>query len=259
VKTNHNDEEKALFTELAAPFPETEIRWKPQTVSGNRALAVAYVDARCVMDRLDEVLGPAGWQDSYELLAGGCVKCELSVRVEDEWITKSDVGAPSEQSAECDQTKSAFSDALKRAAVKLGIGRYLYRLPKQWLGYDPQRRQFTETPKLPAWATPNGKTTPQSSTPVPAPSQPAQTAPRANGNGHPRTASELFRWVRDQEVELVKEGRCNAGELVDYLAQTGVAQGIGARIVRWQESDIPMAVAAALQFVKARSNGKPVH
>jgi hypothetical protein len=45
---------------------------------------------------------------------------------------------------------------LKRAAVKFGIGRYLYRLPAQWQDYDPQRRQFVKTPSLPPWAIPDG-------------------------------------------------------------------------------------------------------
>jgi len=38
---------------------------------------------------------------------------------------------------------------MKRAAIKVGIGRYLYRLPRQWVDYDPQRKQFTRTPALP--------------------------------------------------------------------------------------------------------------
>ena len=37
---------------------------------------------------------------------------------------------------------------LKRAAVNLGVGRNLYRLPRQWLDYDPQRRQFTRPLQL---------------------------------------------------------------------------------------------------------------
>ena len=48
--------------------------------------------------------------------------------------------------------KAAFSDALKRAAVKFGVGRYLYRLPAQWLDYDSQKRQFARPPTLPDWA-----------------------------------------------------------------------------------------------------------
>ena len=35
-----------------------------------------------------------------------------------------------------------------RAAVKFGVGRYLYRLEKQWVDYDPEKGRFTP-PKLP--------------------------------------------------------------------------------------------------------------
>jgi hypothetical protein len=63
-----------------------------------------------------------GWQDEYECLPDGSVVCRLRLRLGDEWITKMDVGAPSEQPDEGDRRKAAFSDALKRAAVKFGIG-----------------------------------------------------------------------------------------------------------------------------------------
>jgi hypothetical protein len=53
--------------------------------------------------------------------------------------------------------KAAFSDALKRAAIKLGVGRYLYRLPSQWVDYDPTAGRFVKTPQLPAWALPAAK------------------------------------------------------------------------------------------------------
>ncbi|RTH99007.1 Rad52/22 double-strand break repair protein [Thermus scotoductus] len=91
---------------------------------------VAYVDARTVLDRLDEVVGPEGWQDAYEVLADREtdkgriveVRCRLTIL----GTTKEDVG-------EGDTLKAAFSDALKRAAVKFGVGRYLYRLEKLWV------------------------------------------------------------------------------------------------------------------------------
>ena len=46
---------------------------------------------------------------------------------------------------------------LKRAAVKLGIGRFLYKLPAQWVDYDPQAKRFLKMPTLPAWALPAAK------------------------------------------------------------------------------------------------------
>src|SRR5437763_16004647 len=104
------------------------------------------------MDPLGNVLGVANWQDRYQLLPDNSVMCRLRLRIGDRWITKSDVGGPSEQPDGGDRLKAAFSDALKRAAVKFGIGRYLYRLPQQGADHDPQKRQFSSPPRLPDWA-----------------------------------------------------------------------------------------------------------
>ena len=136
---------------LATPFEPREVRFRPGVVQGNRALAMPYVDARTVMDRVDEVLGVAGWQDEYLVLPDGCVVCTLRCRIglEGEWVSKSDVGGQSEQPAAGDRRKAAFSEAIKRAAVKFGVGRYLYRLPQQWCDYDPDRRRFLKKPGLP--------------------------------------------------------------------------------------------------------------
>lgn len=152
-----NADAKQLSLLLTAPFPADAVHWKPLAVKGNRALAVAYVDARAVMQRLDSVFGVGGWKDGYQLVNGGGVVCTLAVKVDGEWVEKTDVGSPSEQPDDGDKLKAAFSDALKRAAVKLGIGRYLHKLPRQWVDYDPQNKQFAKTPQLPAWALPAAK------------------------------------------------------------------------------------------------------
>lgn len=153
-----NTDVKRLSLALTQPFPAESVHFKPLSVKGNRALAAAYLDARAVMQRLDSVFGVGGWKDRYQLVAGGSVVCTLSVKVDGEWVQKSDVGSPSEQPDDGDKLKAAFSDALKRAAIKLGIGRYLYKLPRQWVDYDPQHKQFAQTPALPAWALPAAKT-----------------------------------------------------------------------------------------------------
>jgi hypothetical protein len=127
---------KEILEILSRPFDPEEVEIKVQAVSKDRTRAqvVAYVDARTVLDRLDEAVGPTGWSDSYEVLTNGTdgegrrlveVKCTLTVL----GISKEDVG-------EGDSLKAAFSDALKRAAVKFGVGRYLYRLPKVWADLD---------------------------------------------------------------------------------------------------------------------------
>jgi len=142
---------------LAAPFDPREVKFKPQIVKNNRALVMAYIDARLIQDRLDEVLGMENWQDRYDFLPDGSVVCHLRLRLGDRWVTKTDVGSPSEQPDSGDRVKAAVSDALKRAAVKFGIGRYLYRLPAQWCDYDPVKKQLLQTPRLPAFALPASK------------------------------------------------------------------------------------------------------
>ena len=119
-----------MFNELSAPFPPDAIHWRAQTVTkdGTKALALAYIDARDVMDRLDAVAGPANWRDSYVETPKGRTICTLEIRVDGEWIAKSDGAGDTDIEGE----KGSISDALKRAAVKWGIGRYLYALGNVW-------------------------------------------------------------------------------------------------------------------------------
>ena len=148
----------AVMAALAEPFDPAEVKWKPQVVKGDRALAVAYIDARVVQDRLDQVFGVAGWKSDFERVGEHSVMCRLSVRIDGEWITRTDVGSTSEQPDAGDKMKAAFSDALKRAAVTFGVGRYLYRLGMTWTPYDSARKQFTQVPTMPKWALPSRQT-----------------------------------------------------------------------------------------------------
>lgn len=122
--------EPTMFDNLAAEFARDAVSWRAQSVTkdGTKAMALAYIDARDVMQRLDEVCGPGNWQDRYEF-HGSRTVCYLSIRVDGEWITKADGAGDSDVEAE----KGAISDALKRAAVKWGIGRYLYSLDAPWV------------------------------------------------------------------------------------------------------------------------------
>lgn len=147
---------EVIAAQLADFFDLEEVKWKPQATKGDRAMAIAYIDARCVMDRLDEVLGLGNWEATYRP-CGESIVCSLRIRIDGEWVTHEDVGSLSEQPDDGDKLKAAFSDALKRAAVHIGIGRYLYRLPNQWVPYDQSKRRFAEQPRLPAWAIPREK------------------------------------------------------------------------------------------------------
>lgn len=145
--------------QLQKPFDPGQIKWLPKIVKNNRCLAIAYIDARLVEDRLDEVFGPGGWSSNFEKFGNDNVMCHLSCFFGDDefdgsWVMKSDVGGYSDQPDPGDKMKAAVSDALKRAAVQFGIGRYLYRIPPQWVDYDPVAKKVVGSPRLPPFAIP---------------------------------------------------------------------------------------------------------
>jgi hypothetical protein len=125
------------FDKLKAEFPREAVSWRSQTLTakGDKALALAYINARDVMDRLDEVCGPANWKDEYEI-HGAKTLCKISIRIDNEWVWKTDGAGDTQVEAE----KGSLSDALKRAAVKWGIGRYLYDLPAIWVECESNER-----------------------------------------------------------------------------------------------------------------------
>src|SRR3954469_1507835 len=101
---------QAITAALSEPVEPKEVKFKPQMVKNNRCLAMAYIDARLIQDRLDDVLGVENWEDAYKILPDGSVMCRLKVKLGDRWITKTDVGSPSEQPDGGDRLKAAFSD-----------------------------------------------------------------------------------------------------------------------------------------------------
>lgn len=231
----------AITAALAMPFEPAAVKFKPQAVKGNRAMAVAYVDCRMVQDRLDEVLGVENWQDEYTLLSDGSVVCKLQLKIGDHWISKMDVGSPSEQPDGGDRLKAAFSDSLKRAAVKYGIARYLYRLPMQWADFDPVKRQFTTPPTLPAFARPTPPLRPVTAV-LPAP------VAKVEKPALPATGDELHRRLRDKDTKLASENLCTPGALLAHVSQAGVKAGYGEDISRWSGPAIPFAVDVVKHF-----------
>jgi len=121
---------KELQDALSEPFPRKDIEFRVSRISRKtcKASVLAYITARGIMRRLDDVFGITGWKDEYVVMETG-VKCRLSVKMDSDWITKEDV-APF---TTIEALKGAFSDSLKRAGVKFGIGRYLYDLREYWV------------------------------------------------------------------------------------------------------------------------------
>ncbi|MEW8193666.1 MAG: Rad52/Rad22 family DNA repair protein [Candidatus Thiodiazotropha sp.] len=141
---------------LKRPFPKERVHFRAGATNAKRnngkatkAIALAYIDARDVMDRLDEVVGNEHWQDSYSETSRGRVICTLKINFPGiGWIAKSDGAGDTGTEGE----KGAISDAFKRAAVKFGIGRYLYSFPNEWYDYDGWKFVVSEF-KFPKGAT----------------------------------------------------------------------------------------------------------
>lgn len=118
------------------PFRESQLKWRKGHGNGE----LVYITARDVMDRLDQVCGVNGWQDEYDYI-GGRMVCKIFVLTNNMWISRCD-GA---DDTNIEGAKGGLSDAFKRAAVKFGIGRYLYH---------PQA--FNNNREPASWATPEG-------------------------------------------------------------------------------------------------------
>lgn len=207
-------------------FPANAVKWLAVAVRGDEALAVAYIDARTVMERLDRVVGPSGWGDEYEIIAATpeeyVVECRLTVL----GVTKADVGDSSASGSENNLAKTAYSDALKRAAVKFGVGRYLYTLPKRWVAYDAQRKRLAEEPQLPAWAVPGteaedpGEDAPFEEQEAPLKPREEKTIPTATAN----PGEYVLQFGKKHKGETLAAIHAEDADYLDWLAEKSNAK-----------------------------------
>lgn len=135
MNTNH------IMQGLQAPFQVEQLSFRVGATTKNKenqkAIALAYIDARDAMKRLDDVVGPGNWQRRYPWSAGERLYCEVGIKIDGEWIWKGDGAGDTQVEAE----KGAFSDAFKRACVNWGIAQYLYEAPNNWWPLN-QYKQF---------------------------------------------------------------------------------------------------------------------
>jgi hypothetical protein len=163
---------EAILEALARPFDLADIKWvvKSTTQDQKKALVAPYADPRAYHKRLNGVLSASGWGNEYktEIVAGltrmvkgkqiatGKVSTVCSLSVFAIGTTKSSTG---EQWADDDNAVTrAEAQSFKRAAAMFGLGAYLYAIKNGedgvnlWVPYDGQKRQITQTPRLPDWA-----------------------------------------------------------------------------------------------------------
>lgn len=164
---------------LTDPFEASDIEWRVQrsgpSSSGGWAIVVAYVTNRAVQQRLDDVFGVDGWENTFTATPDGKgYLCGIKALFGDKWVTKWDAS----EYTNVEPLKGAISGAMKRAAVQFGVGRYLYNLDEQWLKCSPVNSRYDVkhnyikikakggqggfdcewiTPELPNWARPSAK------------------------------------------------------------------------------------------------------
>jgi hypothetical protein len=171
---------------LRARQPQKNVSWKVGKIKqdATKGQALPYLKARVIRDLLDSTFGSAGWRDSIIPGPGDSVICTLELKIDGEWVGKTDGAQVDNYKPESDHAKEmaykgAFDSAFQRAAVKWGIGRYLYEHDIQWVELK-DGKFLAEQPKLPASLLPEGEGTSANSavkavsTPAPAPAPKAE-------------------------------------------------------------------------------------
>ena len=197
------EKEISTLEKLQMPFLSSDIEWRVQSTgesNGKRwAMVLAYVTNRAIMSRLDEVFGFDKWKNDYKPTPNGKgTLCGISVKVNDEWVTKWDGSDDTATEA----TKGGLSGSMKRAGVQWGIGRYLYKLDATfakcstekvngWVkSYDAKTKKnfWWEIPELPSWALLDEEKSGRNPSPIPL-------------NPAPSTPNEIF----DRQSEIVEK------------------------------------------------------
>jgi len=126
----------------------------------------------------------------------------------------------------------------KRAAVKFGVGRYLYRdgVPAFVREREPAIASAVETPSQAG--------------PAPAVEPPASPSARgSSGNGSaPRSGRALFAWTKEQEQ------RHEVG-LLKYLNGWAKLQDYPGRMVDWDADQVGQAYAEAVRKLQSIATG----
>lgn len=271
-----------LFQRLREPFPAADVDWRIGQAGENKqgkvwAKVLAYLNNRCIQDRLDAVVGPANWKNEYEAGPQGGVKCGLSLRINDEWITKWD-GA---ENTDIEAVKGGMSDAMKRAAVQWGIGRYLYELGEQWAIIDDNGSRSSkakiggsdkwfnwEAPKLPAFALPklppNNNPPPSgpngqprnghaaAAAPAAAPASPPPSNGTTPSNGKP-AHSENY----NKAATSISEAR-TVGRFVEIRRNVRLAKESG-KLAAVEADGLAVIIETALKQARERPGVNPMY
>lgn len=147
---------------LAEPFPLHDLKFRigatnkraqESSQADPKAMALVYIDARDVMDRLDKIIGPDNWQlDRKEVNGKTYTGIGIRFQGEEDFIWRWEPGYMAPTTA-ADQSAVILGEAsvgVRRAGAAWGIGRYLYRIPRKslWVSYNPSTKKLNQYPDL---------------------------------------------------------------------------------------------------------------
>jgi len=226
-----------VLERASRPFDPDEVEFTVKATSKDRkkALMVAHLTARSVMDRLDEMVREGlleSWTTAFEVVERGTVKARTRDGEKEEpfyavvarihlelpggkTLVKEDVG-------EGDTLKGAFSDALKRAAVHLGIGRYLYRLGEMWADLPEGKDYPSEEEIRKLRARLRGLTRQEAK----------EEKPQAKPQGQPRAQAQPKPQEEDKKAKELKERIHKGDVLIAALIAKLKDKGLGAEAAR---------------------------
>lgn len=210
------------YTALSKKIP---FRWRVQSYypkdEPTTCQCVAYVDARDVMDLLDEVCGPDKWMSDYKEVKGHMYGGVGIKSDGGEWVWKWDCGSETDIEGE----KGEASDAFKRAAVKWGVGRFLYEMGMQKLAARKHGRSGIPLDgngnpiyNLTKWI--NGNKNFQQ----PAPEPPKESAPAKDGRAEVEKAWRQWRAYLNKSMGACKTSADIARAKADFEKRLGGPQ-----------------------------------
>lgn len=217
---NTND----ILARLAAPFPATALR-KRTIKRGSQSVTLSYLTSAQVQERLDQVLGPDGWEFRCEVVNATTVKGQLVLHFpDDRTVVREDFGV-SKRPEDPEGLKSAASDCLKRCASLAGVGRYL-RLPAWAMPSEPNRRNSSV-----GGIDPNAEICLDDDEP-------------------PNVQADLLRVTENQEQQLAELLRTTGAHVGRFLQHFGI-RSVGSL----PQADFPRAVQMLRQKAAASPGG----
>lgn len=247
---------------LKKPFDEKTICVKVQSVSKQKDKAglVLYVQHTDVYSRIEEVDPAWSAEVTSEKYFGPTENANEYFTVRVKLTVK---GVSRENSGEGQDQKSANSDAIKRAAMLFGVGRYLYDTETVWVPYNQDRdyyKTFTIGEYMAAlrqgqYRPPIGNSAAASSPKAPANQGPA---PAVNGAIRPPSGGAAPIVAMDgkaraqlgvQILEAGKRLRMTGPQVADYVQET-----MGKPTAQLSVEEM-QAVLSNMQFEIGRNGG----